>query len=97
MLLRPASWLLITIPFAIAAFAAGRQEPGELPEGAGKKILETACTTCHDLGEVTKFKGFYAKEDWQDVVITMVKYGAPVKESDIPVLVDYLAKAFPKN
>ena len=62
--------------------------------GEGRKILETACTTCHTLDEVKKFRGFFKREDWQDVVSTMVKYGANVKEAQIPVLVDYLSTAY---
>ncbi len=94
---RAGLWLLLTIAFAIAAFGAGQTESSDLPEGAGKKIIETACTTCHDLGEVRKFKGYYSKDDWRDIVTTMVRYGAQVKDDEIPVLVDYLAKVFPKT
>jgi cytochrome c5 len=66
--------------------------------GEGRKILDTSCTTCHGLNEVKKFQGFYKRDDWQDVVVTMVKYGANVKESQIPSLVDYLTRTYgPKN
>src|SRR5262249_49500791 len=41
--------------------------------GEGRKILDTACTTCHTLDEVKKFRGFFKREEWQDVVTTMVK------------------------
>lgn len=62
--------------------------------GEGRKILDTSCTTCHGLNEVKKFQGFYKRDDWQDVVTTMVKYGALVKEAQVPVLVDYLTRAY---
>jgi len=62
--------------------------------GEGRKILDTACTTCHTLEEVKKFRGFFKKEDWQDVVTTMVKYGAILKEAQVPVLVEYLSTAY---
>jgi len=62
----------------------------ELPAGAGKTILDTACTTCHGLNEVTKFGGFYNRQQWRDIVVTMVEYGAPVKMPDVDVLADYL-------
>jgi cytochrome c5 len=65
--------------------------------GEGRKILDTKCTTCHSLNEVTKFQGFYKREDWQDVVTTMLKYGADVKETEIPVLVEYLTRAYSSN
>ena len=62
----------------------------QLPEGAGRQILNRACVTCHGLTEVTKFRGFYAREQWRDIVLTMVDYGAPVGEKDVEVLTDYL-------
>jgi hypothetical protein len=71
---------------------AGRAAPGdELPEGDGKKILLVACTTCHELDEVTKFRGYYTREQWHDIVVTMVEYGAPVEPPQVEVLADYLA------
>ena len=64
----------------------------ELPEGEGKKILTTSCTSCHDLSEVTKFRGYYDRKQWRDIVVTMMEYGAPVDERQVDVLADYLAK-----
>ena len=65
--------------------------PGdELPDGEGKKILQMSCTSCHDLGEVTKFRGYYTREQWRDIVVTMVEYGATLQPSEIETLADYL-------
>ena len=44
-----------------------------------------------------KFRGYNTKDEWRDVVVTMVKYGAELKEPEIEVLVDYLGKHFSKN
>ncbi len=62
----------------------------DLPDGAGKLILQRACTTCHGLGEVTKFKGFYVRSQWYDTVVTMAAYGAEISTEEIDVLADYL-------
>lgn len=65
--------------------------PGdELPDGEGKKILQMSCTSCHDLGEVTKFRGYYTREQWRDIVLTMVEYGAALQPPEIDTLADYL-------
>ena len=56
--------------------ASPHQQDADLPDGAGKKILQASCTTCHELDEVTKFKGYYTRTQWRDVVVTMVDYGA---------------------
>ena len=76
--------------------AAARQDADDLPDGDGKKILQASCTACHDLKEVTKFRGYYTKDEWRDIVRTMIEYGAEVKDQDVDVLVDYLAKVLGK-
>ena len=69
----------------------------ELPDGDGKRILQARCAACHDLTEVTKFRGYYSKAQWRDIVVTMVEYGADVKPAEVDTLVDYLAKHLGKN
>jgi competence protein ComEA len=64
----------------------------DLPEGEGKKILLTSCTACHELTEVTKFRGYYNRAQWLDIVVTMKEYGAPIDDRQVDVLTDYLAK-----
>jgi cytochrome c5 len=66
---------------------------GELPPGQGRTILQTSCTVCHDLTEVTKFRGYYNRAQWQDIVATMIGYGANIKKEDVDVLVDYLTQS----
>ena len=72
--------------------------PGdELPDGPGKKVLLRACTTCHDLDEVTKFKGYYTRAQWKDIVVTMEEYGASLADGEVDLLSDYLAGALGKK
>jgi len=83
---------------ALAAGSARAVAPGdELPEGDGRKILMAACTTCHDLTEVTKLRGYYTRAQWRDVVVTMKEYGATVDEKQVDVLADYLAQHLGKK
>ena len=77
-------------PQAAPPAASGAAAAAELPEGRGKQILNAACTSCHDLREVTKFRGYYDRAQWRDIVVTMVEYGAPVEKTDVEVLVGYL-------
>jgi cytochrome c5 len=65
---------------------------GDLPPGQGRTILQAACTVCHDLREVTKFRSYYNKQQWQDIVATMIGYGANLKKEDADVLVAYLTQ-----
>jgi competence protein ComEA len=84
---------ILSVPSSVRA--AGPED--DLPDGEGKKILVTSCTTCHDLSEVTKFRGYYDRKQWRDIVVTMMEYGAPVNERQVDVLADYLAQHLGKQ
>ena len=85
----------VTVWSTAASHAA---EPGdELPDGPAKKVLLRACTTCHDLDEVTKFKGYYSRAQWKDIVVTMREYGAALADGEVDALADYLASAIGKK
>ena len=87
---RTAMWIWATFAVATMAFAAV-QDP-QLPEGDGKKILQTSCTACHGLDGVVKLH--LDKEGWEGLVSSMVSNGAQVDMKDFPVLIDYLVKNF---
>ena len=90
-----------TVLAAVTAWsstASHAAEPGdELPDGPAKKVLQRACTTCHDLEEVTKFKGYYTRAQWRDIVVTMRDYGATLDVGEIEPLADYLFSALGKK
>ena len=88
--------VLVTIVLA-APGARATAPDDELPEGEGKKILVASCTTCHDLSEVTKFRGYYDRKQWRDIVVTMMEYGAAVDERQVDVLADYLVQHLGKQ
>lgn len=87
--------LLTSLLFA-ASPASARQNGDDLPEGPGRTILRASCTSCHDLKEVTKFRGYYTKKEWRDIVVTMIEYGATVDAKDVDTLVEYLARTLGK-
>jgi hypothetical protein len=94
--MRRGFFLIASAMVFMYALAAG-QEPRqsgeeELPAGEGKAILRAACTSCHDLKEVTKFKGYYGLDEWRDIVKTMVAYGATLDDAQSAMLAEYLAK-----
>jgi hypothetical protein len=98
------TWLIrAAAVFFVAAllFApASTQTPApedDLPDGDGKRILLAQCRTCHELSEVTKFRGYYSRAQWRDIVITMVEYGADVNKADVEVLADYLVQHLGKQ
>src|SRR5438552_16987428 len=90
---RTAMWIGATLALASIAYAAVQDPP--LPDGDGKKILQTACTACHGLDGVVRLH--LDKEGWEGLVSSMVSNGAQVDQKDFPVSIDYLVKNFGKQ
>src|SRR5687768_281132 len=84
-------------PAAPAPAPAPAVAAEQLPQGAGRQILMSACTSCHNLREVTKFSGFYGREHWRDIVLTMMDYATPANAKGAEVLTDYLPAALGKK
>ncbi len=61
---------------------------GQLPEGEGKEIVETVCTQCHGLSNITNAR--YPLEEWRNVLYDMISEGAPLLDD----VAQYLAKHF---
>jgi cytochrome c5 len=95
--LAAAATLLASAVWSSAPALSARAPGDDLPDAPGKKILVRACTTCHDLDEVTKFKGYYTRSQWKDIVVTMREYGAAVDEAEVEPLADYLFAAVGKR
>ena len=83
-------WAAVTTVTAALAFAAGQQNAGDLAKA--ERILNTGCTTCHDLRKVQTQA--LDEDGWAKVVNSMVEKGAQVQKEDIPVLVSYLEDSF---
>jgi len=83
-------WAAVTTVTAALAFAAGQQNAGDLAKA--ERILNTGCTTCHDLRKVQTQA--LDEDGWTKVVNSMVEKGAQVQKEDIPVLVSYLEDSF---
>ena len=81
-------WLLVTIALAGVAFAAGQ----DLPDGEGKEVIEGKCGSCHPLATAVQIRG--DQERWKAIVLKMVEYGAPIKEPETAIAVDYLSRHF---
>lgn len=86
--MKPALWLSATLCCAAIAFSAGQLPPVD----PGEKILNTACTSCHELRPIET--SALDKDEWTKVVNAMVDKGADVKKDDIPVLVKYLTAMY---
>lgn len=65
-----------------------------LPEGPGKDLVETICTACHSLVNITAQQK--SKEEWQAKVTEMLQEEADVTAPERETIVKYLATHFPK-
>jgi cytochrome c5 len=80
----------------LAAFLpAASIQAQDLPDGAGKELVMTVCTQCHDTARiVTKKK---TKEEWNELVDSMAARGAKASDEEFETIVAYLAKYFGKD
>lgn len=65
-----------------------------LPPGEGREILARECLKCHELDALELFRGFYTRDRWRALVVTMRENGAEVDADELEVLADYLALNF---
>ena len=79
-------------PFALVAPAQG--QGSALPEGAGRDLVETVCTACHQTNQITRSSG-YTAEGWTELTGTMIDLSA--SPEDQGRIVQYLAAHFPPN
>ena len=77
------------------AFALPPAFADKLPEGSGKKLVQTVCASCHGLDIVTAKS--YCKERWRAVVEEMIANGAELTAPQAQQVVEYLAKNFGEN
>jgi cytochrome c5 len=67
-------------------------KPVALPDGAGKNLVETECSLCHDLERVAVVKR--DRRAWPVIVADMVAWGAPATPGEAKIIADYLATNF---
>jgi virginiamycin B lyase len=84
------SSLLILCCAAISAFAQS-----DLPEGNGKKAVQSYCVQCHDLTQVTR--AGYNEQGWRNAIHMMINVGASLPANEVEPVTRYLTKNFPEK
>lgn len=75
---------------ALAVLLQSEAELAEsMPEGEGKAMVTSVCTTCHSLGTVLSRGG--NREEWEQSVNEMIARGAQIFPDEIETIVGYLA------
>lgn len=91
-------WLAVVVvqlglaaPAAVCAQGGGRGRQVTLPDGPGKDIVQTVCSTCHSLSNITN--DGYTRDEWKYLTSTMVD----LTRDQASVVLDYLAAHFPEK
>ena len=86
---------LLVSSAALFPVAAQAQSQGPaLPDGAGKQLVESLCTGCHQTNMITGSSG-YSREGWKELASTMIDISGVA--ADQATITDYLATHFPPN
>jgi hypothetical protein len=91
MMVKRARLATILTAFLLAASVQAQ----DLPDGAGKDLVMTVCTQCHELTRITSKKR--TKEEWNDTVDKMAARGARASDEEFVTIVTYLTKYFGKE
>jgi virginiamycin B lyase len=83
-------WLVMTTLWSVPL---ARSQ--SLPDGNGKETVQTACSTCHELGRVTNTG--HTPEDWKNVIDMMINIGARLPADQIGTVNAYLSHNFPEK
>ena len=86
--------LIILLAFFLCLPPLARAQ-GELPEGPGRKMVETNCVQCHELSRVTR--AGYNENGWLNAINMMINVGAKLPKDQIPEMLSYLSKNFPER
>jgi cytochrome c5 len=91
-----ASWSLLLAAGSVLIFApaAGQQQAEKLAEGIGADLVQTKCTLCHDIGNITRVR--QSREEWEDTLKVMIRRGAPISPEEETVILEYLTRHYGK-
>jgi hypothetical protein len=93
--------ILVVWVFAMSFAASAQRESSRaqrqawneyLPPGAGKELVATQCTACHDLKGTVQLR--QSKDEWESLVIDMVGRGANLTVEQADQVIPYLAEVF---
>lgn len=71
---------------------AARAVNQELPEGKGVEIARNKCLSCHEADLIKQQR--LSRQGWTREVEKMIRWGAPVTETEKEALIEYLAVSF---
>lgn len=89
-------WLFLVIVLIVIAFAITQcaPTPSKSTSLDGKTLVQDRCTVCHSLDRIQN--AHKSADEWKTTVERMVGKGAGLNSDEQQVVIDYLAKTYPK-
>lgn len=88
-------WLFVLILAPLAWSTYADEGVVQLKDGPGRDKIATHCAVCHSVDYIQMNSPFLDRKGWEASVNKMIKVmGAPIKEEDVPEIVDYLTKYY---
>jgi hypothetical protein len=89
---RSGALLLLTL---LALSTQGGEESIKLGGGTQARLVQQRCSTCHSLDYIVMNSPFLTRTAWEAEVRKMMKaMGAPIPESDVAPVVEYLTQYY---
>jgi hypothetical protein len=79
----------------VAISARGGEVPVRIAPGEHAALVQSRCSICHSLDYIVMNSPFMSRTAWEGEVRKMMKVmGAPVAESEVASIVDYLSQNY---
>ena len=88
---------ILALMLLAAAPALAQESQLRLRDGPGRQLVEANCVMYHSLDYIPMNSPFLDRKGWETSVNKMIAVmGAPIVESDVQKIVDYLASHYGK-
>jgi hypothetical protein len=92
--MRRLSGVLLLLPL-LALSTQGGEQSIKLAGGTQTTLVQRHCSTCHSLDYIVMNSPFLTRAAWEAEVRKMMKVmGAPIPESDVAPIADYLTQYY---
>jgi mono/diheme cytochrome c family protein len=89
--------LFLLVGCAMSFGAVADESAIKLKDGPGRDVVAGNCVMCHSLDYIPLNSVFLDRKGWDATVHKMINVmKAPIREQDVPAIVDYLAKNYGK-
>ncbi|MBS1212490.1 MAG: sorB [Proteobacteria bacterium] len=85
---------LLLLSLCLPMIAWGDESRIRLKDAPGRDLVTAKCAICHSLDYIPMNSPFLDSAGWEKELDKMIKLGAPVSESEAPLLLRYLNASY---